>query len=332
MSHRALSLSEVCDLLCERKRTLILYHSRPDADAIGCAFALRALLLEMGIPAICMCTDEIPDRLFFLADSTQGSVVPSEDTVSDHERVITVDSASPQQLGYLFERYHRDIVLMIDHHASGTVYADHYIRPEAAATGEILYDIACELLRRGDLAQIPQRVYSDLYTAISSDTGCFRYANVTPATLRCAAALLEAGVDSAQINHYLFESKTLKQVRAEGEAARRLSIYDKGSIASVLFPYSSKFSLGLSDENLETIIDIPRAIGGVMVAFSVRQPQDSSFFRVSMRSNCDFDVSAVCAAFGGGGHHRAAGCSLEANGIEDAEKKILAEIRRLRDA
>ena len=69
-----------------------------------------------------------------------------------------------------------------------------------------------------------------------------------------------------------------------------------------------------------------------MVAFSVRQPQDSSFFRVSMRSNCDFDVSAVCAAFGGGGHHRAAGCSLEANGIEDAEKKILAEIRRLRDA
>jgi len=326
MSYRALNLSEVCALLRQKQPTLIVYHSRPDADAIGSAQALRALLLAMDIPTACACTDPIPDRLHFLEDptATDPAFLPT--------RVISVDSASPSQLGTLFEDVQDKICLMIDHHASGTVYADHYIRPEAAATGEILYEIACELRRIGAISQIPRRVYGDLYTAISSDTGCFRYANVTPATLRCAACLLESGeVDAAMINHCLFESKTVKQVRAEGEAARSLRLYDGGSIGSVVIPYEVKASLELTDQNLETAIDIPRSIQGVEIAFAVRQSTAEGFFRVSMRSNTDFNVSAVCAHFGGGGHHRAAGCGLTASDARDAESQILAVIRALRD-
>ena len=140
---------------------------------------------------------------------------------------------------------------------------------------------------------------------------------------------MELGAAQNDINRRLFESKTEKQVRAEGEAARRLCLYDGGKIAAVTFPYTSKRDLCLADENLETIIDIPRSIGGVEVAFSVRQPDEEGFFRVSMRSNGDVDVAAICATFGGGGHVRAAGCSLEAKDVYEAEELLLAKIRQM---
>ena len=245
----------------------------------------------------------------------------------DHERVISVDSASPSQLGELFNVLKKDVDLMIDHHAQGTVYADHYIDPEAAATAEIIYEIAKELVRREKIEYLPISVYSSLYAGISSDTGGFRFANTTPKTHRIAAELLEAGVDAAGINHLLFSSKSSKQMKAEGEAARRVNLYCSKTVAITTIPYTSKFSLGLEDEDMETVIDIPRSIAGVVVAVAIRQPSNENVFRVSMRSVGDIDVSKICAIFDGGGHKRAAGCTLEANGIDDAEKTILAQIK-----
>lgn len=325
---QSLTIREVCERLCENKKTLILFHARPDADAVGSAFALRELLRMMNIPAVCASQDEVPDRLRFLTDGVQGSVLLDEEMGLDHERVISVDSASPQQLGSLFERLRRRVDLMIDHHGNGTVYADYYVDPEASATGEILYEIALYLVETGRISEIPPRVINGCYAAICSDTGCFRYANTTPRALRTAAELLEQGADQVAINRILFESKTEKQVRAEGEAASRLRLYNGGTIASVTFPYTSKYNLSLADEHLETIIDVPRSIGGVEVAFSVRQPEEDGFFRVSMRSVSDVDVAAICARFGGGGHVRAAGCSLRARDVYEAEEIVLSAVRK----
>ena len=325
---KRLSMDELCTRLCQQRKTLIIYHVRSDADAIGSAFALRELLRAMDIPAICACADEVPERLRFLCDGVQGSVLLEEGMELDHDRVISVDSASPSQLGGLYDRLHKYIDLMIDHHAMGTVYADNYIDSEASATGEIIYEIAKCLVEMGRLSEIPRRVISCCFAAISSDTGCFKFANARPRTFRCAAELIEVGAEHTDINHRLFESKTVKQIRAEGEAARRMQVHDGGRIASVTFPYSSKFSMSLSDEHLETIIDVPRSVSGVEVAFAVRQPDDKPFFRVSMRSASDVDVSEICARFGGGGHVRAAGCSIEAANVREAEEIILEAIRQ----
>ena len=324
---RELKLTEVCERLSENKKTLIVFHARPDGDAVGSAFALRELLRMMDIPAVCACVDEVPDRLYFLMDGVQGSVVLEEDMPLDHERVISVDSASPKQVGSLFERLHRYVDLMIDHHASGTVYADHYIDPNASATGEIIYEIALLLLESGKISEIPPRVINGCYAAICSDTGCFRYANATPGTLRTAAELLELGANRSEIHRHLFEEKTLPQLQAEAEGVRRLSLYEEGRVAVVTFPYAVKAEMELSDEHLETLIDIPRSVAGVEIAVSIRQPEDRGFFRVSMRSGDDWNVSSICARFGGGGHVRAAGCSVEAATIEEAEGKILRAIR-----
>ena len=124
---KALSLDELCASLCENKKTLIIFHLRPDADAVGSAFALRELFRMMDIQSYCACSEELPERLEFLTDGVQGSVLLEDDMRLDYERIISVDSATPAQLGELFNRLHRDIDIMVDHHASGTVYAANYI-------------------------------------------------------------------------------------------------------------------------------------------------------------------------------------------------------------
>ena len=323
---KALSLDELCQRLCQNKKTLIIYHIRSDADAVGSAFALKELLRLMGIPAVCACSDEVPDRLRFLSEDAQGSVVPEEGMSLGHERVISVDSASPAQLGDMFTALRRDVDIMIDHHGTGTVYADNYIVPTAAATGEIIYAVAKRLMETGQVSLLTPRFYTCVYAAISSDTGGFRFANVTPTTHRIAAELMESGIDTADVNHKLFASKSHAQLTAEGEAARRLKLWCDGRVASVAMPYADRIELGLSDNDMETVIDIPRSLAGVEVAFFVRQIVAEPKFRVSMRSSVDFDVSAVCRRFGGGGHVRASGCSIEAPDIATAEKMLVNAI------
>lgn len=329
LGFKSLSFEELCDKLCENKRTLIVYHVRPDADAVGSAFALRELLTCMGIPAICACSDEVPERLRFISDDAQGSVLLDDDIDIDHERVISVDSASPSQLGDIFERLRKNVDLMIDHHAQGTVYADNYIETTAAATAEIIFKIAKELKKRGAIESIPRKVCEFIYAGISSDTGGFRFANTTPQTHIIAAELLILGVDASQINHALYSSKNIKQIKAEGEASRRMNVYSGGRIAVASIPYSVKYSLGLKDESMETVIDIPRSLAGVLVAVAIRQSTEENIFRVSMRSVGDIDVSRVCSRFGGGGHKRAAGCTLSACGIEEAERTIVSAIKEI---
>ena len=323
---KKLSLDELCRRIAENKKTLILYHVRPDADAVGSAFALREILRIMNIPAYCACSDEIPERLFFLTDGVQGSALLDDELKIDYERIISVDSASPSQLGSLFERLHRDVDIMIDHHAKGTVYADNYIEPLAAATGEIIYLMARRMVELGYIERIPERTLNCVYAAISADTGCFRFANTTPRTMRIGAELIEAGVDLSYINTLLYDSKPLVQIKAEGEAIYRLKTYMGGKVSSVVFPYSLKCSLGASSEHLETLIDVARSVGGAEVAFVVKQNTEENLFNVSMRSVGRVDVAEICSRFGGGGHQRAAGCRLVAESAESAEKKVLEEI------
>lgn len=331
MRFKEFSLDELCFSLCENKRTLIIFHIHSDADAVGSAFALRELFRILGIPAYCACSEELPERLQFLTDGTQGSVLLEEDMRLDYERIISVDSASPAQLGSLFNKLHKDIDIMIDHHSNGTPYADNYIDPSAAATGEILYSVAKRLVSLGAIEEIPPRMLNCVYAAISSDTGGFRFSNATPETYRLGAELIESGVDHAEINRLLFDCKSMTQIAVEGEAARSIKTYAGGSVAWIPLSYEKRRALSAEDEHLGTLIDIARSLDGVEVAFSIREEKNRNSFRVSMRSASDFDVSYVCAKFGGGGHKRAAGCTVTAANMADAEEKVLTEIMKLKN-
>ena len=317
--YAALTEKEVLERLTTPVPTLILFHIHPDADAVGSAFALALWLKEQGSPAYCLCADEMPERLAFLVKGLQESVLAGSVPAGfENARVITVDTASPAQLGALYDLYGDRISLMIDHHERGTPYADHLIAP-CAASGEIVYDLVA-----ASGADMPQRCSELLYAAIVSDTGGFRYSNTTPATHLRAAALLASGIDAADLCHRLLEMKSRKVMTAEHAGFERIRLSFGGKVATITFPHDLVVSLGLSDGHLCTLIDLARQIEGVEVAAVIRQTSGAPVFRLSARANVDLDVAAVCATFGGGGHRRAAGGTMEGFAtIEQAETAFL---------
>lgn len=326
---REYKLDDVCQLLIPKKNTLIIFHVRPDADAIGASFALKLILEAMGSRTICTCESEIPARLAFLTEKHQRSArFENMDKSFEFERVLTIDTASPSQLGNLLPLFDGKIDLMIDHHGNGMKYADYYVRSDYAASGEIVYEIAKRLVELGALSEIPRAAYDLIYAALSSDTGCFKYSNVSPHTHLCAAELIKAGVDAGEINHMLFDCKSEKMLAAESAGVQQLKFYNNRKIAAVIFPYELKKKLELEDEHLETLVDVARAVDGVKIALSVRQSTPHRSFRVSLRSSCAFDVSVVAKHFSGGGHVKAAACTIEADSIEFATRLVVDEIMR----
>lgn len=320
--YRDLSAAEIIATLSKPHPTLVLCHVRPDADALGSAMALSLWLQKKGSCARVVCANEIPERLRFLCEGVQESILLSAVPAGfENARVITVDTASPAQLGDLWEIFKDRISLMIDHHERGTRYADGWV-VGCAATGEMIYDLIAD---SGE--DMTGKCSELLYAAISSDTGGFRYSNTTPGTHLRAAVLLESGLDAARINHLLLEVKSPKLLLAEAEGVKHLHLYNEGKIAILVFPYVCKRDLALEDEHLETLVDVARRVSGVEIAAAIRQPSEESVFRLSTRASVDFDVSAVCATFGGGGHPRAAGATLFGFAtIEEAEKAVLAAI------
>lgn len=326
-----LTLTEVTSRIKGEINTLIIFHRHPDGDAVGSGFALKLLLEAMGCRVYCSCDDELPERLQFLVKDKSQSIkydrLP-KDFVPD--QIIAVDTASPAQVGQQYALYEGRIDLMIDHHAKGEMYADGWILGGCSSTGEMIFELSRALVRCGKLSKIPQGVDKLLYAAVSSDTGCFRYSNVSPDTHRVAADLLRSattgeGFDPSEINHLLFEVKSEKLLLAEKLGFERLRLFEDGKIGIVTFPIDLKVQYGILDEHLETLVDIPRSLEGVEIAVAIRQPSEANTYRVSMRSCGDADVSAICAIFGGGGHVKAAGCTITCEGGMEGVVSLVAE-------
>ncbi len=306
----------------------LLVHARPDGDCIGSAFAMSALLSELGCKTRIVCSDKLPERLKFIGEGIQEDILPESATgvFAAGGRAVSLDVASPAQLGELEGKY--NILLAIDHHASSTQFADRYLDSGAAATGEIVWRLAREWVRRGYISEIPHRTAFAAYAAISSDTGCFKYSNVTAATHRAAAQLVSAVPEHADIDRLLFDTKTPSRLAAERSALEVLRLCEGGRIA--VCPMSKKqiAENGLEPEELDALIDVARSVAGVEVAFSIREEGEGKY-RVSSRSNSAANVSELCAAFGGGGHLKAAGCTIEAGGLEEAVSVIVSAAKRL---
>lgn len=326
---KKLRFNEVCDELAQPKNTLILFHTRPDGDAVGSAFALKLLLAAAGSRAWCVCTNEVPQRLNFLSEGIQDSALPEAiPTDFDAARIVTVDTASPSQLGDLWGRFGDKIDMMIDHHVKGEPYADFFVAEGFAAAGEIVFDLSREFLARGIIKALPEKMDFCLYAAISSDTGCFKYSNVTPQTHIRSAELLNSGIDTARINQLLFDSKSMEVLAVEKAGFDTLRMFHNGKIAVVFFTYDMKQKLGVLDEHLETLIDVARSVEGVDVAVAIRQQGPDKVFRVSTRSASNVDVSVVCTYFGGGGHVRASGCTVIADSIEHVADLVVEQIEK----
>jgi len=320
-SYRRLTVSDVCDMLMGVKIADIMVHLSPDPDAVGSAFALRGIMEKLGCDVRVICADEASETLGFLTQGVKISAPPR-----DEASLITVDVASPDQLGHLWEVASGRIMLMLDHHGMGQQFADGIIEPKAAATGEIIYKIAREFLRRGVVDSLPKQVYTSMYAAISADTGSFRHSSTTPETHRIAAELLEMGADARLCARKIHEEKPLSMIKAQMVAIDNIMMTEDGKFAAAVISREKREAAGLAYADFSDISDLMRSISGVLVGASIRESDTESKWRVSMRSIEPVDCSKICARFGGGGHKQAAGCMIMADNAASAYEMIRSSV------
>ncbi len=320
--YAAISLSDVADRIESAKNALIICHMNPDGDTVGSASALRELVLACGGSATIACHDEIPRRLKFLVD--ESAVIRPPVNTDEYDLVFSIDVASPAQLGELSSIIDK-IDFMIDHHAMGEAFADNYIDPTASAAGEIVYSIYEELKSRGTIGIVPEAARK-MYTAIVSDTGSFKFSNTTEDTHKIAASLLseinsaeDGGASTTDLCRKLFGQRTLSELYAQMHAIQNLRFYEDGALGVVMFTTEMLEVANLSETDIGNAVETPRGVEGVLVGISIRQlSSDPTKFKVSSRANAEIDVAAVCAKFDGGGHVRAAGCTITADSPDEA--------------
>lgn len=284
----------------------LLCHASPDGDTLGSACALKRGLAAMGKRARILCGDPIPEKFSYLfAGSAEESFAP--------EHVVTVDVADLSLLGSLEKTYRDRIELAIDHHGVHRAFTENrWVEANSAATAELIYLLLVELG-----APIDRKTADCVYTGLTTDTGCFRYRNVTPRTHKIAARMLELGADGGGINQRMFESKSRAQMEGEKLALQSLEFFCQGKCAMVRVPLSLYRETGAKEEDLEGVASLPRQILGVVYGFTLKEKPDGSV-KVSVRANPPGDAAAFCKRFGGGGHVGAAGCTMENTTLDQA--------------
>lgn len=288
---------------------LILTHAHPDGDTLGCGLALCEALNSLGKKAVVRCGDSVPSKYAYMGR------VCTEDV--ECENIIAVDVADAKLLGKAFEeRFGGRVKLCIDHHGSNRLYAEKtLLDPTAAAACEIILELI-----RALGAEETKTIADCIFTGLSTDTGCFRYSNVTPRTLRMAADMIEKGAEHSKINTIMFETKTRTYVALERLALESIKMYLDGRCAFITITQEMFNASGSDESEVDAVAAIPRQIEGVQVGVTMREKPDGTF-KVSMRSHEGVDVSSICAMMGGGGHPRAAGCTV--NGSAETARELV---------
>ena len=304
--------NEAARFLLEADNIAIVTHRRPDGDTLGSAALLCRGLRQLGKQAHVLYNPEVTEKYAGLLEGLTKEAAEQTDTV------VTVDVASPNMLGSHFAHLQEKAALRIDHHGSATPFTPlSLVEPETAACGEIVYGVLKEMGATLDVAMAEA-----LYTAVSTDTGCFRYANTTANTLRVAADCLAAGANTFRLNQILFETNSLGRLRLQGWLVENAIFLQNGQIAICALPKSKELELGLTEDDLENISGFPRSIAGVKIAATLRQ-EDAQTVKMSVRAVPGCDAAAICQKFGGGGHTGAAGASMKLS-MEEAVEAVKA--------
>lgn len=302
-------------MLAEWDSILILTHANPDGDTLGCGYGLCRALRALGKNAGVACSDDIPQKYAYMRRGM-------DETDFTPEHVIAVDVADTKLIGRTLKEYKERIELCIDHHPSNIMYAPYtLLNAQAGAAAEVIYGVIKCLG-----VDFTKEIADCIYTGLSTDTGCFRYANATAATYRIAAEMIEAGADSGEINRRMFETKSKAYVALEKMAMDSLEMHFDDRCAMITLTQDMFKTSGMSDKEVEGIAALPRQIEGVVVGVTLRERAEGGY-KASLRTHAPVDASQICKAMDGGGHARAAGCQIK-DTLENAKKILLENIRK----
>lgn len=310
---KTITLDEAAKLLLSWNNIEILTHQSPDGDTLGSGYALACALKAKGKNVRVITCEEIVGNFAFLKDGLKTD----EDFVC--EKVVSVDVATPSLLGVNREKYENIIDLCLDHHVTNDMEATYkYVDSESAAAGEIVLKLIDALG-----VEIDKHIANCLYTAIATDTGCFKYSNTTGDTLRAAARLLDLGCDSQMINYTFFELATRKRVELEKYIYDTMEFCCGGKCAVIYITCDIVNKLQLTDDDMGGIESIPRRIEGVRLGLTIKEKAEN-LCKISARTNGDVSANEFCKNFGGGGHAAAAGCAINEN-IQKVREMIISK-------
>ena len=294
-----LTIAETAQFLRDHDGYTIVTHRRPDGDTLGSAALLCRGLRQLGKNAHILENPETTPKYTYL---TQGltKAAPAEQDI-----LVCVDVASPGMLPADFAHLAERITLRIDHHRNDTPFTTHeLVDPPSAACGQIVWQV---LQQMG--ATLDEEMAIALYTAVSTDTGCFRYANTQPETYEAAAACARVTGCLRELNHTLFETNSLARLRIQGWMVENALFLQGGKICICAIPLEVEQQFGVTEDDMENISGFPRTIDGVQIAATLRQ-DGTQRVKISVRCMPEHNASAICAKLGGGGHYGAAGASV----------------------
>ena len=314
------------EVIQSHERFLLTSHIRPDCDALGSELGMAGLLEALGKQVMILNGQRTPPNLAFLDPGRRIQVVGEDvkkDELSNIDLLMVLDTSAWVQLGAMAEvvRDTEAKKVIVDHHVSeDDLGAESFKDTVAEATGRLVADAAEQL----GVALTPQMAES-LYAAIATDTGWFRFASTNSGTYRTAAKLVDAGASPDNIFRQLYEQETAARVRLRGVILARAQTELAGRLAHTYVLQQDFQQTGALPSDTEDVINMVLAIQGVEFALILVE-QKAGGFKLSFRSRCNVEASAMAEQFDGGGHKAAAGATISGS-FEDAQPRVLDAVR-----
>ena len=312
-----MTLDDILEKIKQADTIAIMAHETPDGDAIGSCLAMNAALKKLGKrPDVII--REVPKVFDFMPGRDE---IKKDTNVEKYDLAISLDCADLKRVdgSEYFENAKETIV--IDHHGTNTMFGDiNFVNPASPACCQILIG----MFQYFNI-EIDKELGTCILTGIITDTGGFKYAGVTPETFEFTAELLEKGVNVAKIYKKVMDTKTKAYFELMKKITNRMEFLYDGKIAFTYLNNEDMKEANAEPGDHEGLVNIGRDIEGVEVSIFIRQKEDEeNTYKISMRSNEYVNVSDICMTFGGGGHERAAGASIEGT-VEEIKEKIVKE-------
>ena len=303
---REIGTAEALAVLRTLEDAEILIHRSPDGDCIGCGYALHHLLKGLGVRSRVVCADPIPAMYDCITAGITFADFPAK-------TYISADVADRKLFGDLPQK-DAEIALCIDHHVSNTHYAKllHWDSGASAAC-EVLY----ALMRAHDLP-LTREIALCLYIGMATDTGCFQFSNAGAGTFAAVAEIkrLYPDLPYARLNREFFVLKTQGRIALDAALMQSIRFASEGRIALIYASAELLNRLQVTDEDTDGMANLPMQVRGVEIGITVKQKDDGSY-RISLRAGDRADVSVIADRYGGGGHVKAAGCTVSGGDPED---------------
>lgn len=315
-----LNMGKAIELIKKSNNIFIASHINPDGDNIGSSLALALALKKINKNIVVLKSDIIPTDFTFLPGI--DLIKKHDDKLDDIDLFIVLDCGDEDRLGQnksLFESAKKTI--NIDHHISNTNFGDiNIVDSKSAATGELVY----HFIKQMDI-KLDKDISTNIYTAISTDTGSFKYESVSSDTHRIVADLLDIGIDKTEININLYESMSFTRMKLFIKSLTTLETFNDGKIAVIKVTQDMLKETGASLEDSEGIISFITKLSTVEAACILKELEKENI-KISLRTKRYLDASSICNEFNGGGHKRAAGCTIYKN-VTEAKQLIIKSIQ-----